>query len=150
MKRFLTSLAGAAILTSCLVPLGAQAASARAQSMNIQVLAATGPRSISKPRNVTFHLKTVGIRLDARHMGKANKSGYGHIQVYLDKIPTDAYSKKDFKHNWLAAVATPTFSLRLSKATLHGAGKHKIIVALAKNSDVLYRAPTASFTITVK
>lgn len=152
MKRLLTSLGAAAILATALFPVASHAASQHSSSraMSVAILPATGPRTINKAHTVTFHVKVTGITLDARDMGKAAKAGTGHLQVYVDRIPGDAYSKKDLKHNWLAALASPTFALKLSAPVLGGRGTHKIIVALAKNNYVLYRVPVASFTVTVK
>jgi hypothetical protein len=150
MNRLLASLGLAAALAGVVFPIGSYAAAQPSPSMSVSILSSTGPRTITKPQNVTFHLKVSGMTLDSRHMGKANVSGHGHLQVYANRIPADAYSKKDLKHNWLASLADPTFTLKLSSAVLGGKGKHKIIVALAKNNSVLYHAPTASFTITVR
>jgi hypothetical protein len=98
---------------------------------------------------ITLRLQASGITLDAAHIGKAPKNGVGHFQIYLDKVPADAYAKKDLKSNWLAAVAAPVIPLKMAKGMIK-LGKHKIIVALAKNNYVLYRLPTVSLSITVK
>ena len=149
MKRFLTSLGAAAVLAGCLVPLGTQAASPAAR-MSIKVLPSTGPRTVRGYQNVRVRLRTSGIVLDARWMGQRNQAGHGHIQVYRDSIPKDAYSRPDRSHNFLAALPVSSFRLGLSRSRLRSAGKHKIIVALAQNNFVLYRVPTASFTVNVK
>jgi hypothetical protein len=100
---------------------------------------------------VTFRVSVKGITLDLRHVGKKPVAGHGHLQYYLDKVPKDAHSKADLKHSFIAAVATPLFdfNLRASRVKI-GRGKHKVIVALAKNNYVLYKAPTAAVTITVR
>jgi hypothetical protein len=122
---------------------------AEAASMSIKLLPSSGPTTVSLNKVITLRLKASGIVLDAAHIGKAPKNGAGHFQIYLDKIPADAYSKKDLKSNWLAAVAAPVIPLKMAKGLVKP-GRHKIIVALAKNNYVLYRIPTASLSITVK
>lgn len=99
---------------------------------------------------ITFRLRAKGITLDAREMGRRNVAGHGHFQIYVDAIPSDAYVRKDLKRHWLAALAAPDFTLKLIPAMLGGKGKHTILVALARNDDVLYRVPAASVTITAK
>src|SRR5437899_1811554 len=78
-------------------PFGSSVQAAPAPSMAIQVLPKTGPSTITKPQAVKFVLKVSGIQLDATHMGKKNVAGQGHIQIYVDKIPADAYKVKDLK-----------------------------------------------------
>jgi hypothetical protein len=87
--------------------------------------------------------------LDATHMGKANVGGHGHIQLYLGRIPSNAYVRKNLTQHWLGAVAATTVTINLAPALVGGAGKHRLIVALARNNDVLYHVPVASTTITV-
>ena len=102
-----------------------------------------------KNTSVTFHLAVKGIVLDTAHMGKANVRGHGHIQLYVDRIPGDAYTRSDLKH-WLASLPETTFALNLPPTLVGGPGKHRIIVALAQNDGVLYRAPVVGITITAK
>jgi hypothetical protein len=117
--------------------------------MSVKLLLSSGPTTISLNKVITLRLKASGIVLDAAHIGKTPKNGVGHFQIYLDRVPADAYSKKDLKSNWLAAVAAPVIPLKMAKGMVKP-GKHKIIVALAKNNYVLYRVPTATLAITIK
>jgi hypothetical protein len=64
----------------------------------------------------------------------------------VDRIPGDAYAREDLKY-WLASLPETTFALNLPPALVGGSGKHRIIVALARNDDRLYRAPVACVTI---
>jgi hypothetical protein len=150
MKRFAIAAAMAALLTTFMLPSGSYAATQSASTMSLAVLSVKPTTVTAKHAGVVFRLRVRGMTLDARHMGKANKAGQGHIQLYVDKVPKDAYTKKDLRHNWLASLAAPTFSLKLTPAILGGAGKHRIIIALAQNNYVLYRAPAVAVTITAK
>ena len=150
MKRLVIAVVASAILAATgLAPLPGHAASAR-QTMSINILSVKPTTITKKQATVVFRLGVRGLALDAVHMGKGDVAGRGHIQLYVDSIPADAYSRKDLQHHWLASLATTTVSLNLSPAIVGGAGKHRIIAALARNSGVLYRVPTASVTITVK
>lgn len=147
MKRLVASLAAAAIFLGALF--STSTGGLAASSMSIKLLPSSGPTTVSLNKVITLRLKATGIVLDAAHIGKAPKNGVGHFQIYLDKIPSDAYAKKSLQSNWLAAVAAPVVPLKMAKGLVKP-GKHKIIVALAKNNYVLYRIPTASLSITVK
>jgi hypothetical protein len=152
MKRLITSVAAVTILgTSMLFPLVAHAASRHPRaSMSVAIVSVSPTLVTAKHATVTFRLRVTGIVLDAVHMGKAHVAGHGHIQLYVDAIPRDAYTHKDLQRHWLASLATTTLTLNLSPAIVGGAGKHRIFAALAQNNNVLYRVPVASFTITVK
>jgi hypothetical protein len=136
---------------TALFPVGGNALAAQPRAAMKVVIASVKPTTVTKKHAaVAFRLTVKGITLDAGHMGKANVSGHGHIQLYVDKVPKDAYTKKDLKHNWLASLAAPVFGLNLSPQVLGSLGKHRIIIALAQNNYVLYRTPTAAVTITAK
>jgi hypothetical protein len=145
MKHILTY---SLLVFLCLAASAAQAQAAAKPS--VKILPSSGPKTVGKSTVVTFKTKVTGITLDARHIGKPPQAGHGHLQVYVDGIPSDAWTKNDLQHHWLASVASPTFTLRLSPAILGGNGKHHIIIALASNNNVLLKAPTASITLTVK
>jgi hypothetical protein len=147
MKRLLTSLGAVTVFLGGL--LSANGTALAASSMSVHLLPSSGPTTVALNKVVTLRLKASGITLDAVHIGKAPKNGVGHFQIYLDKIPADAYAKKDLNSSWLAAVAAPVIPLKLAKGMVTR-GKHKLIVALAKNNYVLYRVPTASLSVTVK
>jgi len=152
MKRLVTSIAASAMLAATtLVPVTGHAASSPPRSSMSVVIVSVKPSTVTaKHANVTFHLRVKGIVLDATHMGKANVRGHGHIQLYVDGIPSHAYVRKDLTHHWLASLAATTVTINLSPPLVGGRGKHRIIVALAQNNYVLLHVPMASTTITAK
>lgn len=114
------------------------------------MLSSTGPRSIKMNGTVRFHLHIVGMKLDQR-IGSKPKLDQGHIQVYSNRIPRDAYIRKDLSKSWIASRATSTFKLKFSKQLLHGRkGTYKILLALAKNNDMLYYVKAATFKLKVR
>jgi hypothetical protein len=120
--------------------------------MGVTIVAVTPKTVIRTNRSVTFRLQlhVRGIVLDPRHIGKANVPGRGHVQVYVDRIPADAYVRRDAKH-WLGApLAGTTLRITVPPTLIGARGTHRLLVALAQNNSVLYRAPAASATITVK
>lgn len=147
MKRYLCSaIVAAALAVGALLPSAGHAAS----TMRVTVRSVKPATVTPKHAAVTFHLKVTGLTLDAKHLGKAPIAGHGHIQLYVGAVPKDAYARRDLKHHWLASLAAPDFTLRLSPAILGGTGKHRIIIALAKNNYVLYHMPLAYVTITAR
>ena len=120
--------------------------------MGISIVSLTPKTVIRKNRSVTFRiqLRVKGIVLDPRHIGKANVRGHGHVQVYVDRIPSDAYVRRNLKQHWLASLAGKTLRITVPPALLGARGQHRLIVALAQNNSILYRVPAASATITVK
>jgi hypothetical protein len=152
MKRLVTLVAACTILAATtLFPVTGHAApSPSTPTMSVTIVSAQPTTVTAKHATVTFHLRVKGIVLDATHIGKANIRGHGHIQLYANRIPTDAYVQKDLKQHWLASLAATTLGLNLLPTIVGGRGKHRIIVALAKNNGVLYRVRTASVTITVR
>src|SRR5919198_1547318 len=103
-------------------------------AMGVTIVSLTPRTVIRKNPFVTFRiqLRVKGMVLDPKHIGQANVRGRGHIQVYVDRIPSNAYARRNPTH-WLGAP-----------------GKHKLFVALAQNNSILYRGPAARTTITVK
>ena len=118
--------------------------------MDIQILPSTGPVTVALGHDITFHVKVIGIVLDARDMGKAPAPGKGHLQIYVDRIPTTAYTRKVMGRTLLAAAVTSDFTVKLAKSKIRRPGHHLIIVALAKNNDVLYRLNAAALDVTVQ
>jgi hypothetical protein len=151
MKALVTSVVASTILAATMLfPVTGQAAPA--PSMGVAIVSAT-PRSVVRTNpTVTFHLqlRVKGIVLDKTHIGKTNIRGHGHIQVYVDKIPTDAWVRKDLKQHWLTSLAGTNLRITVPPMLIGGRGTHHLIVALAQNNQVLYHAPTASIPITVK
>src|SRR5205823_2286812 len=101
--------------------------------------------------HIAFYLKVTGITLDVMHIGKAPIRGQGHLQFYLDRIPSDAYTRVDLQHNWIGFSATRIFTFNLAASPVKiSRGRHRIIVALARNNMVLYRAASDALSITVR
>lgn len=146
MLRFLTTgiTAVLVVLASCGSAIGAAS-----KPMAIQMRPSGGPHVIPAGKTVTLHLTVSGIHLDVQHIGKRAQDHEGHIQLYLDRIPKHAYTKPSLQH-WLASVSATTVSLRLSRGVVGTTGNHRIIAALARNDNVLYRVPPATFTVIVR
>jgi hypothetical protein len=154
MKALVTSVAASTILAATiLLPGTGQAAPIPpSPSMGITIVSVTPTTVIRKNRSVTFRLqlRVKGLVLDPRHIGKANVPGRGHVQVYVDRIPADAYVRRDPKR-WLGApLAGTTLRITVPPTLIGARGTHRLIVALAQNNSVLYRVPAASTAITVK
>jgi len=151
MKRALTF---AAVTVALLGTLAAYAPAAQASPagryIDIQILPSTGPMAVAAGQAITFHVKVTGMVLDAQDMGQAPAPGKGHLQIYVDRIPTAAYSRKVMGHTLLAAAVSPDFTVTLSKAKVRSRGHHLIIVALAKNNDVLYRLNAPALDVMVQ
>lgn len=152
MHRLLTPLGAASIVLTGLLPVGTRAAPPPPPppGPSVSILSPTRPVTVTRKHPaVTFRVKVVGLRLSAAHMGKKPVKNEGHLQVYADRIPADAYKKKDFRTTWLAALAARKFPLKLATPILTK-GRHKILIALAQDNYVLYKANTASVTVIVK
>lgn len=151
MKRLSISFTAAILAATSLLPLASHAAPAHPHRvMSVRVVAPKHALVITGNHIVTFHVHVSGIRLDPRRMGKRNAAGYGHIQVYLDRIPADAYKKLDLK-GIVVAVGASSFTWQTSKLwTKQNHGHHTLIFALARNDDVLYQVKTGHVAITVK
>ena len=81
---------------------------------------------------------------------KAAVAGHGHYHFYVDCIPADAYAKADISTCYAAAAATPRATFDLSKSAVKiKKGTHVLLVALANNNHVLYRAPASAVLFTV-
>jgi hypothetical protein len=154
MKQSLSTIGAALVLAVMLSPLGARA-SARSEashrlSMSVKILSSSGPVTIGRKKLVTLHLHVQGLMLDAKHIGKNPVVGRGHIQVYLDRVPSDAFKTPDLR-GMVAISAGEFFSVDLSRSPARNhPGKHRLIVTLARNNYVLYRTKTPAFSITVR
>jgi hypothetical protein len=127
-------------------------AQAVSQSPSMRVLPSSGPSAVSlKSRFVTIHLAVSGIRWQV-HFGLTRRSvkGQGHVQIYMDKLPARAYKKADLR-NLFSLAASSSFSIEFQRAWIkRHRGKHRLLIALAQNNDVLYPGKPASFGVRVK
>jgi hypothetical protein len=155
MKPPIISVAASTMLAAAILVPGMSHAAPPppAHKMSVAIASVTPTTVIRQNASVTFHLqlRVQGITLDPKNIGKANIPGHGHVQVYVDSIPKDAYARKDPKH-WLGApLAGRTIRITVPPALIGSRGQHRLFVALAQNNWVLYRGvPAASRTITVK
>jgi hypothetical protein len=120
----------------------------------IQVIASTVPHTIragKAPGVLTITVKVTGVALDVQALGAAPKDSQGNIQAYLDRIPSVAYRKTDLRFPWLFQVASPLITFRLPPAVLHAKpGRHRLLLALARNNAVLYNLPPAIVRFTLR
>jgi hypothetical protein len=120
-------------------------------AMRVTVLPSTGPHTITgKQTLITFHLKVQGLHLDPKHIGGKPVARHGHVQIYLDSIPSGAYARRDLT-NIFAVAAGDDFSIGVTSAWVKKhAGSHTLLIALAQNNDVLYRATPGRLAVSVK
>jgi hypothetical protein len=155
LKILLSAVLAAAVATS-IVSIDAAAQTRGAAAKSLVLESKSGPHSISlKSELVTFYFKIHGIKFSSKYPGK-NVKGHGHIQIYLDSVPSDAYSKRDLKH--LVSRNVPPKVGRYAYAVTiefddawikEFAGQHTLLIGLAKNNEVMYHAPVASFALSV-
>jgi hypothetical protein len=150
MPIVLVGLGAAAWVLASLVSIAALPAQAAAPPMRIAHVTVK-PTTVTTTGVITFTAQIQGFRLSVKHIGKEPISGEGHLQYYLDRIPSDAWSETDYHHGYLMAVGTNIviFGLKTSRVKI-SRGRHHILVALAKNDGILYHAPTVQVTVTVK
>jgi hypothetical protein len=120
--------------------------------MSVKVLSVIAPKTITKKNQpITVHVRVTGIALDPTHIGRKPVARHGHMQVYLDRIPSSAYKTGDLT-KVVAVAAGPTFTFVLSPQWMKAArGRHRYLVALAQNNEELYQGvKPASFSLTVK
>lgn len=128
-----------------------------ATATSFSVLPKSGPHQLTHKNDLlNLYLKLKGIKL--ARAGAKPKGGQGHIQIYLDKVPSDSYKTADMKN--IASVYpapnqpkpfTSSYSIEFDSLWIQShKGNHTLKIALAKNNDVLYRVPIVSFKIDVK
>ena len=136
------------------------ARSSRDTEMSLRVLAKSGPHVISfKHELVTFYFTIRGMVVHAKYPSK-NIRGEGHVQMYLDKIPSKAYRVKDLanivsysapqkvrggKHEYAISIQFDNGWVKEYKGSTH-----KLKIGLARNNMVMYRVQTATFKLEIK
>ena len=150
-RSVLLPIAVSAALACCAL-VGPPGAAAKSSSPPVRISAVRAtPHTVTHGGKIFFYVTVRGIVLDVRHMGRPNRVGHGHLQYYLDRIAPVAYRRMDVRHTFLAAVGTPDFIFRPAAAPVKILkGRHRILIALAQNNYVLYRAPVASVGIVVR
>jgi hypothetical protein len=155
MKRALTVFSTIAILVLDVSTAGNSTAATLQASpklpMSIKVLAVTGPHVITKNGQlIAVRVRFTGIVMDPLHIGQKSVVGHGHMQVYLNRIPSSAY-KYAAPADVVVNATTSTFNFALSPHWRKAArGHHRFLVALARNDNILYRVNAGSFSLTVK
>jgi hypothetical protein len=109
------------------------------------------PVTVAASGKIHLKLKFKGIKLNMAAMGRKAVAGEGHYHFYVDCIPSAAYSQPhNFGNCWAGAAASPTVTFDLSTSPFKIApGTHILLIALAQNNHVLYRANAATLVFTV-
>jgi hypothetical protein len=125
--------------------------------ITFSVLKKSGPHTITRKQElVTFFFKINGMTIDKKFPGKKVKNA-GHVQIYLDKVPADAYRKKDL--TGIASVNAPgaegkhvyAVTIQFDNAYVkEHIGTHTLKIGLARNNMVMYRVPIVSFPFVIK
>ena len=127
------------------------AARGHAAMAGIQIMSPTGPVTVGMNGKIPVHVKIKGLMLDPKGIGKSPMAGHGHFHYYVDCIPGDAYKVADIKTCYAAAAASAMTPFDLSKSAVKiTKGTHVLLVALANNNHVLYKAPAAAIVFTVR
>lgn len=119
--------------------------------LSIKILSPRDPVTVGPRGSIPITVRVTGMSLSATQMGRSSFPGQGHYHFYIDCIPPDAYSKADLSHCWAGATAATStvFSLATSHVKITK-GTHLLILALAQNDHVLYKAPAADIVFTVR
>jgi hypothetical protein len=147
-RRVLSALA--AIILAGLISRDSSAAPRAAVS--IQLLSPTGAVTVDENGQIPLRVRVTGVKLNMNAMGRKNVAGQGHYHFYVDCIPSAAYSRpNNFGNCWAGAVASErtVFDLSTSHVKI-SPGTHVLMIALARNDHVLYKAPVADVIFTVK
>jgi hypothetical protein len=117
---------------------------------SIRLISPMGAVTVKQNGKVHVRVRVAGIDLNMNAMGKRNVAGEGHYHFYLDCVPQDAYAVADLQHCWMAASASQDTYLDLSTSHVKvSVGTHLLIIALAQNDHVLYKAPAPDIVMTV-
>jgi hypothetical protein len=118
---------------------------------SIRLLSPIGPLTIKRNGEIPLALQVRGVQMNAAAMGRKSVPGQGHIHLYVDCLPPDAYTAPDLGRCWAGAVAStaPIFNLAKSAVKVTS-GTHLLLIALAQNNHTLYRVPPAELIFTVR
>jgi hypothetical protein len=118
--------------------------------LNIRLLSPTTAFTVKQNGTVHLSLKVTGVQLSMQNMGRSNVDGEGHYHLYLDCVPPDGYARADLTHCWMGAAATSGLAFNLTTSHVKvTVGTHLLIIALAQNDHVLYKAPATNVVMTV-
>lgn len=126
-------------------------AQAPSRPMSVHIVSPKQPVTVAASGKIHLKLKFKGIKLNMAAMGRKAVAGEGHYHFYVDCIPSAAYSHPhNFGNCWAGAAASPTVTFDLSTSPFKIApGTHILLIALAQNNHVLYRANAATLVFTV-
>jgi hypothetical protein len=146
-------LAGLALLAAVAAGLTEHALARTAGSppMSIQLVSPHGPVTVKAGGSIPVTVNVQGVVLAPNEIGRNNVDHHGHYHFYLDCIPADAYTEMDLSHCWAGADATTRTVFQLNRMPFKlKKGEHLLIIALAENDHVLYKAPAVVIPIFVR
>ena len=118
--------------------------------MSVRIVSPSSQVVVKQNGKFSVTLQVMGLTLAAREIGRADVPGHGHYHFYVDCIPRDAYTRPDMSTCWAGAAATQRAVFDLAASHVKVApGKHRLIIALAHNNHVLYRASTSALEFVV-
>jgi hypothetical protein len=133
------------------VPPSAMIFTVTSAPVSIRIVSPKGPVTVAPNGSIPITVNVTGVTLAPNMLGRSNVPGYGHYHFYVDCIPPDAYVRADLSHCWAAATAATSTVFRLASSHVKiTKGTHLLLVALAQNDHVLYRAPAADIVFTVR
>jgi hypothetical protein len=122
-----------------------------AAPMHISVVSPTNPVTVPVNGKIQIQVVVSGVKMDMAAMGRAPVAGEGHYHFYVDCIPSVAYVRNNnLGACWAGATAdtNTVFDLATSHVKVTK-GTHILLLALAQNNHVLYKAPAADVIFTV-
>ena len=131
------------------------AAPAQTSRTSIQVLKTSGPHEISEAphNNISFHFHVSGLTYGPNYGPKSgNKPGQGHIEMYIDRLPRDAYDRVDLVNLFNDGIRSlDSVSIGVDDAYIKILkGHHTLLIVLARNDDVLYKVKPVRFPLLIK
>lgn len=153
LTAVLTPMTCLALLAALAAGLAAHALARTAGSspMGIQLVSPSGPVTVKAGGNIPIAVSVHGMVLAPNEIGRNNVDHHGHYHFYIDCIPADAYRTMDLSHCWAGADAATKTVFHLNRTSFKiKKGEHLLILALAENDHVLYKAPAVVIPIFVK
>lgn len=161
MKRILMALGASTLLLGGTLGISRQASAAHstaAMKPTLQLIAPNGPVTVRPNGKITIDVAATGFTFAPMSVGKAAMPGMGHGHFYVDRMPAGGYSSAAVAANprngWAGAFTSNMAVFDLTAARKLGInlspGQHLLIIALAKNNHVLYRAPAAVIPFVVR
>jgi hypothetical protein len=122
-----------------------------APAMHIWVVSPTHPVTVPVNGKIPIQVAVSGIKMDMAAMGRSNVPGVGHYHLYVDCIPSIAYVRNNnLGACWAGATAATKTDFDLSTSHVKvTSGTHILLIALARNDHILYKAPAADVIFTV-